>query len=483
MAGHGASRTGDGGSAASGQARTIKFDTGLIADWTSGSWTGLRPPAELGGFSFDARTLRPGECFVALSAGARDGHGFVAQAIEAGAVAALVERAQDLAIPQLVVDDSLRALGRIGAAVRERFSGPVVGVTGSCGKTSTKEMLRLLLGATTTHATPGNWNNRIGVPMTLAGLSPEWHEQAVIEAGINEPGEMALLGAMIQADLVILTHIGAAHLEGLGSEAGIASEKAQLAVHARPDAPLILPADCLRFEAFALLKSRIIALVGEGDTPPSGIRDFACFSVNTSDNGHSTIRIRDAEGLVAEFKVASVSPGICRNAALAVLAARLLRVPDGQIRSRLAEWLPALDRGTVEQRGDQFIYNDSYNANPASMADALQTFAGTAPGSMPRLYVLGAMEELGPEGPRLHLEAGKRIALRACDRVLLVGPEPLAEAYREGILAAGGLAAQVASTEKTADFHSEVAEFKGAVFLKGSRRYALESLLDPPSRS
>ena len=154
-----------------------------------------------------------------------------------------------------------------------------------------------------------------------------------------------------------------------------------------------------------------------------------------------------------------------------------------QIRTRLADWRPAADRGAVERRGDQLLYIDSYNANPSSMADALETFVRTAPGSMPRLYVLGAMEELGPEGPRLHLEAGKRIALRPCDRVLLVGPEPLAAAYREGILAAGGLHGQVVLTEKTTDFHSEVAEFKGAVFLKGSRRYALERLLDPPSRS
>ena len=163
-----------------------------------------------------------------------------------------------IALPQLKVADSLVALGAIGAAVRSKFSMPVVGITGSCGKTSTKEMLRCLLGEDRTHATAGNWNNRIGVPMTLLGLDSSPHDFAVIEAGINQPDEMRQLGQMIQADLIVLTNIEAAHLELLGSLEGIATEKSLLAEHAKPDSPIILPADALRYHAYKKLAHRAI---------------------------------------------------------------------------------------------------------------------------------------------------------------------------------------------------------------------------------
>ena len=178
-----------------------RFDPKDIAAWSKGVWQENELPEAITGFCFDARQLKSGECFVALSGGARDGHAFTAQAAELGAGALLVERPQSVALPQLIVDDSLLAMGAIGAGVRQRFDPPVVGITGSCGKTSTKEMLRVLLGEPRTHATAGNWNNRIGVPMTLFGLDADQHDFAVVEAGINQPGEMAELGTMIEADL------------------------------------------------------------------------------------------------------------------------------------------------------------------------------------------------------------------------------------------------------------------------------------------
>jgi UDP-N-acetylmuramoyl-tripeptide--D-alanyl-D-alanine ligase len=181
-----------------------QFDPVDLAAWTLGTWHEARRPDAISGFCFDARQLKPGECFVALSGGARDGHDFVAQAIELGASAFLVEHLQATDLPQLIVEDSLLAMGAIAGAVRRRFQNPVVGITGSCGKTSTKEMLRAVLGDACTHATAGNWNNRIGVPMTLFGLDAEKHDFAVIEAGINQPGEMIELGEMIQADLTII---------------------------------------------------------------------------------------------------------------------------------------------------------------------------------------------------------------------------------------------------------------------------------------
>ena len=163
------------------------FNPVEIASWSGGVWQGAEMSEWITGFCFDARTIKPGECFVALSCGARDGHEFVGQALDRGAGSLLLERPQKVSLPQLVVNDSLVALGAIASEVRRQFSGPVVGITGSCGKTSTKDMLRMLLGEAHTHGTPGNWNNLMGVPMTLFRLDKNKHKFAVIEAGINQP--------------------------------------------------------------------------------------------------------------------------------------------------------------------------------------------------------------------------------------------------------------------------------------------------------
>ena len=232
------------------------FDPQDLAGWTGGSWFN-EPKVAIEGLCFDARQIKPGQCFIALKISARDGHEFLEQAVRGGAVAAIVENPKPIALPQLKVSDSLVALGAIGAALRSKFSKPVVAITGSCGKTSTKEMLRCLLGEDRTHATAGNWNNRIGVPMTLSGLDSKQQDFAVIEAGINQPDEMVQLGGMIQADLNVLTNIEAAHLELLSSLENIASEKSFLTELAKPGSPIILHVDALRYNAFKKLAHRV----------------------------------------------------------------------------------------------------------------------------------------------------------------------------------------------------------------------------------
>ena len=243
------------------------FDPQDLAGWTGGSWFN-EPKVAIEGLCFDARQIKPGQCFIALKISTRDGHEFLEQAARGGAVAAIVENTKPIVLPQLKVSDSLVALGAIGAALRSKFSKPVVGITGSCGKTSTKEMLRCLLGEDRTHATAGNWNNRIGVPMTLSGLDSNQQDFAVIEAGINQPNEMVQLGGMIQADLNVLTNIEAAHLELLSSLENIASEKSLLAELAKPGSPIILHVDSLRFNAYKKLAHRAIVLLPEGVAAP-----------------------------------------------------------------------------------------------------------------------------------------------------------------------------------------------------------------------
>ncbi len=445
-----------------------------LAGITGGSWH-VGEPLALTGFHFDTRRIEAGNCFIALSSEQRDGHDFVADAIVKGASCALTNRVLDCGLPQLVVADTLSAMGAIAADVRSKFSKPVVAITGSCGKTSTKEMLRLLLGQPSSHATPGNWNNRIGVPMTLFGLESSRHDFAVIEAGINQPGEMALLGAMIEADLTVLTNIGPAHLELLGSLAGVAAEKSKLCATAKADSPVVLPAAVLQYPAFAPLAKRCIAVCFDGDRRPTGVR--SCVDCTFAPAGDGQSWEFSLQGRTYRINCASL--GVAQNAALAIVAAQLLGVGHSDLAHRLRMWAPGGTRGRAISTDEHYYYIDCYNANPASMVDALQAFQRSAPAQMSRCYIIGAMNELGAGAAAFHLSVGERLALRPEDSVVFVGPELLTAAYREGALRSGALPGQIKCAGKAASIQSMVADFKGALFLKGSRVHQLEELLAP----
>src|ERR1022692_1161337 len=219
------------------------FDADSLAAWTGGRWSG-RPASEPTGFSVDSRRLSPGQAFVALRTGRRDGHDFLGAALEAGAAAAIVARAcPKVALAQLVVDDPLGALQAVAREHRRRFQGTVAGITGSAGKTSTKELLALLLGGEDAGvlATESNLNNQIGVALTLTRLDPARHRCAVVEAGISAPGEMRALAAMIDPDVALVTLVGPAHLAGLGGLDSVAREKAVLAGSIRKGGFCVFP--------------------------------------------------------------------------------------------------------------------------------------------------------------------------------------------------------------------------------------------------
>ncbi len=443
------------------------FDPAELARWTGGQWS-APPPASIEGLHFDTRLMQPGAGFIALRHGKRDGHDFLEAASEAGASCAIVEQVCKSPLPQLLVADCLKALADIAQAQRERFRRPVIGITGSCGKTSTKGILQRLLGASRCHATPGNWNNRIGVPMTLFGLDSEQQKFAVIEAGISEPGEMKALSAMIQPDLAIVTHVGPAHLEGLGTIEGVAREKALLMAHARSDARLVVPESVYAFPEFKAHAARTcLVLEGEAVAPDPAPAQL--------------VRYRRTEGGIAllekEYPFPCASAGMCSNAALALVAAQLLEADLVAGTDSLASWQPDPRRGQYLESGDQSFYVDCYNANPASMLDAMRAFEATVPVEVGRAYVLGAMQELGTAEVALHEELGRSLRLRPNDTLWLVGPPSLTGAYAAGAYAAGLLPEQVVIAPSVDAIKSGIAAFKGAVFLKGSRYYKLETLL------
>lgn len=453
-----------------------RFDPSLLATWTSGTWTRGQPRGDVTGFGIDTRQLRPGQIFVALKTGKRDGHDFLAPAQAAGAVAALVSRAHEhLDLPQLVVADPLAAFQTIAREHRRRFRRPVIGVTGSAGKTSTKNLLALLLGPRVL-ATEGNLNNHLGVPLTLTRLEADEHEFAVIEAGISGPGEMAPLARMIEPDLAMVTLVGAAHTAELGGLEGVAREKAVLPAAVRPEGLVVFPADCLDYAPFRALSGRRL-IVGRAAADGAGATDAERIQFSVANRGAETaITLAGAGRPEQGFTLRRVSDGMAQNAALAILAAQWLGVGRELIQRRLRDWSPAPLRGEIRREGEKLYYLDCYNANPASMHDALAAFEALAAADEPRCYVIGCMEELGDETIRHHRELGARLRLRPEDHVWVIGAA--AVAVREGALAAGGDPAQVEVVESLRGVVARLATFNGAVFVKGSRRYQLETILE-----
>ncbi len=453
------------------------FDPARLARWSKGSWN-QEPDDQPSGFSIDARIIERGELFVALRAN-RDGHDFVGQAAERGAAGALVDHlCPGGTLPQLLVDDTISAFQEIAIAHRKNFDGPVVAVTGSCGKTSTKEALgKMLEGAL---CTKGNLNNELGVPLTLTRIDPEKHKFAVVEAGINQIGEMSVLQSMIQPDMVIITMIGASHLEGLGSVEGVAEEKIKLWTEARSGALAIFPESCMAYPAFvrATGTNKNFLVLKSGPEPVRGCRSNEAFyelSTETNDTGDScALKIWRHESPVMQLRLPKVSEGMASNLALAALAASILGVNDNRIFECLPQYSPSALRGSrLHGRGCEYFV-DCYNANPASMEDSIAFFRSFSKGRR-KLLVLGGMEELGDDGRLLHEKTGSRIVLDSADMVTLVGEK--AAWMAPGLLSSGANEEQILVLSDLEAARPVVEDFEGNVLFKGSRSNQLEKLV------
>ncbi len=440
------------------------FSSADLATWSAGRWT-VAPDHAVTGFGTDTRALRQGDIFVAVRTERRDGHDFLGAARAQGAAAALVAHPVADDLPQLVVDDPLVALRRLAAQWRKRFSGRVIGITGSVGKTSTKELLAALLGPEA-FVTEANLNNLIGVPLMLLRVEPERHRFAVIEAGMSVPGELAVSAGVIRPDLAIVTAVSSVHLEGLGSLAAVAREKAELVASLADGGRAILPAALLTWPEFAAQAAHCIAVQFEGEAAPT---------VQPSKIVHARF-LQDANGrrsLVLDgeaFPLAPISDGLARNAALALVAARELGIPSPVLAAAMVRWMPPVGRGSVHVLGGQTFYVDCYNASPASLADSAACFDRLSRrDATPRLFVLGGMAELGATSAQLHRDCGTQLPLRAGDQVVAFGGE--APAFLQGVALPG---VELFSAGSIDDVAARIRAHRGFIFLKGSRSFALE---------
>ncbi|WP_299625316.1 UDP-N-acetylmuramoyl-tripeptide--D-alanyl-D-alanine ligase [uncultured Tateyamaria sp.] len=386
------------------------------------------------GVSIDTRTLQAGDLFVALQA-VRDGHDFVAQALENGAAAALVTHvpkgvAQDA--PLLIVPDVLQGLEALGTAARARTEARVVAITGSVGKTSTKEMLRAMLGDQgRTHASVASYNNHWGVPLTLARM-PADTEYAVIEIGMNHPGEIAPLARMVRPHVAMITTVAAAHLEAFEDITGIAVEKASIIDGLEYGGTAILNNDC---STAAILQAKAHDAkrrdVGFGE---HGF-DFVLKSVDLGRD--STVVQAEAHEQPLLFKIGAVGKHYAMNGLGALAACEALGADLALAAQSLGRWSPYQGRGArevifldpVETDMTLELIDDSYNANPTSMAAALDVLAAAQVtndigrvSKGRRIAFVGDMKELGDQGPGMHADLAALSAMGQIDKVHCIGP-------------------------------------------------------------
>lgn len=438
------------------------FDPALLASWSSGQWAGVLP-SRVTGFGNDTRVLSQGDVFVALRTARRDGHDFLHDARTHGASCALVSRKVVDPLPQLVVEDTLLGLQRVASAWRSTLKMPFVGVTGSVGKTSLKEMLRQALGARA-YATQANLNNTLGVPLAILQADPALHTASVIEVGMSEPGELAVSARVLRPDVAVVTNVRSAHLEGCGSIEGVAREKAELIRALARNGEAFVLAETLQFKAFDELRDLCVALCEDGQPAPDGVRRVVRYSLQPVNQGWQ-LRLRDADRGELSIELGPISLGQAHNAALASLAALRSGAKHGDIALALSAWRPLKGRGSVHDFSGHPLYIDCYNASPASLADAAQTFVRQTTG--PRLFVLGGMAELGAESIRLHEAAGRALPLSPGDHVIVYGGDAPALAAVCG----GRVAANHAELAAAIQAH------RGPILLKGSRAHALERAL------
>ncbi|MGM0645675.1 MAG: UDP-N-acetylmuramoyl-tripeptide--D-alanyl-D-alanine ligase [Thermodesulfobacteriota bacterium] len=354
----------------------------------------------------DSRAVQPGDLFVCLAGERFDGHNFVAEAAAKGAVAIVSQQPLfDLPSepPVLLVPDTLQALGQLAGYWRRMFTGTVVAVTGSAGKTTTKELIASVLGRQgQTTKTYKNWNNRLGVPLTILRCSGQ-EEFWVLEAGISEPGEMALLGAIIAPDVAVVTNVAAVHLEGLGDVQTVVQEKLQLCEHLTQNGTLVLSADYPELNqraALAVCSKMYFSTQAETapcwcrpvhDTGAVGRFEISCAGLRAE------VELPWAGGFLAENMAAACSVAHRLGLSMEEIVAGLQTVEIPEHRGQLFSW----PRGVV--------VDDTYNANPYSMERAITAAAHRAK-ACPLVLILGEMAELGADAEAAHTELGRRAA-------------------------------------------------------------------------
>lgn len=420
--------------------------------------------ADFAEVSTDTRKLAHGALYVALIGERYDGHRFVPDAARQGAAGALVSTLSDAALPQVEVDDTRLAFGRMARAWRENFALPVVAVTGSAGKTTVKELVAQILGVgRRVCVTEGNLNNDIGVPLTLMRLEAS-HEALVVELGANHAGEIDYLAGLVQPTVGVITNAAAAHLEGFGSLAGVVTAKGELLDHLPRAGTSVLNADDPHVaEWIARARTEFVVSFGLAETADCRVQGDI-----VSNAGGSRFTLRLPDGGTAEVMLPLLGQRNVVNALAAAAAAQAVGAQIDEIVTGLERARAVPGRMTAfAGLAGATVVDDSYNANPASVRGALDYLAGL---EGRRILVLGDMAELGGDAESLHAEIGDYARSRA-DRLFAVGglAALAAEAFGAGAESCDDIEALTARLTPELDAET-------TVLIKGSRVMGLDVL-------
>jgi UDP-N-acetylmuramoyl-tripeptide--D-alanyl-D-alanine ligase len=424
------------------------------------------------GYSIDSRTVKPGELFFAVKGERLDGHDYVGAAFEKGAAAAVIRKDQLQRYSNksrlLSVDDTLVALQTLATAVRRLWAKPLVGVTGSAGKTTTKEAIAHVLGSRfRVLKSEGNFNNHFGLPLMLLKLEPE-HDVAVIEMGMSHAGEIRALAKIAQPEIGVVTNVAPVHLEFFDSLAGIARAKYELIESLPANGSAVLNADDEYVSQFGRgFKGKVITY---GTLPTADVR---AENIQSSGAEGSSFDVVTASGRErACLPLVGAHNVLNALAAVSVGLARGMKLSETVV--ALASLAPADKRGQVLKLGTITVINDCYNSNPKALHAMVDALAEMKAGR--RIVVAGEMLELGPAAEDMHRTAGRHIAEKKLD--ILIGVRGLAQAMVDSARQGGARAEFVSTPEQAGDWLARETRDGDVVLLKASRGVKLEKALD-----
>lgn len=440
-----------------------------LAEWTGGRLHGRAARGAFRGVTIDSRAVRADNLFVALRGANFDGHDFCGEAVAAGATALLVERPVDVAVPQVIVRDTIAALGHVGATWRRHFDRPLIAVTGSNGKTTVKQCLAAIAaGAGPVLATRGNLNNHIGVPLTLCELDAAEHRTAVVELGANHPGEIAYLAHLARPDVGVVTNAAAAHLEGFGSIAGVARAKGELYAALPAAGVAVIPVDDEHGVLWRWLAGERTRIEYAADRPAEVCVRAAAQGIEL-----------EIDGATRTLEFALPGGHNRHNAAAAAAAARGAGFHPAAIAAGLAAVEPIAGRLVRRSGpGGATVFDDSYNANPGSFAAGLAVLAEQ---EGRRWAVVGEMAELGAATAEAHRRLGAELHAAGVERIWAYGPSA-----RETVAGFGPDALVADDLDRLAELLRGELAADVSLLVKGSRSNRLEHLVerllaaDPP---
>jgi UDP-N-acetylmuramoyl-tripeptide--D-alanyl-D-alanine ligase len=458
---------------------SIPYSARDVASWTGGKLLRGSPEARLAGASIDSRAVAAGQLFVAIAGPNHDAHGFLPQAAAAGAAGLVIERGRELPgelapdLPVIAVDDTTRALGALARGHRAEFRGPVVAITGSNGKTTTKEMCAAILSVTTPCLkNAGNLNNHFGLPLTLLRRSAA-DASIVVELGMNHRGEIAELVEIARPSVGVITNVGTAHIEHLGSSEEIALEKGDLVAGLARDAVAVLNADDPRVAAQANRTAARVLRFGSGRDADVRAENPTCV-----DERGWKFDLATPSGRVP-VEIAGLGETAWKNALAAAAGALAAGASLDHVATGLARHRPVAGRlARVELPGGALLIDDSYNANPQSMEVAMRLLAEISERSR-RFVVVGDMGELGDTARAAHRQTGRLAAELGIDFLFAVGER--ADDVAAGARDAGMAPERIRIGRDCDDVAGELNTLLAGddcVLVKGSRAMRMERVVE-----